>query len=50
LDKAYKQLELAALVGGTFSIHPGHHHFKQFYYQEWDERDRYIHDSIIIRN
>lgn len=46
LDKAYKQLELAALVGGTFSIHPAHHHFKQYYYQEWDERDRYIHDRI----
>lgn len=39
-------MELAALVGGSFSIHPAHHHFKQYYYQEWDERDRYIHDHI----
>ncbi|CAD8086567.1 unnamed protein product [Paramecium sonneborni] len=45
LDKVYKQLELAALVS-NFTIHPAHHHFKQFYYQEWDERDRYIHDRI----
>jgi ubiquinol-cytochrome c reductase cytochrome c1 subunit len=30
----------------NFTITPGHHHFKQFYYQEWDERPRYIHDHI----
>lgn len=29
-----------------FSINPGHHHFKQYYYQEWTDRDRYIHDHI----
>lgn len=29
-----------------FSISPGHHHYKQHYYQEWDDRDRYIHDHI----
>ena len=29
-----------------FSISPGHHHFKQYYYQEWEERPRYIHDHI----
>lgn len=45
LDKAYGQLELANMVS-MFSISPGHHHFKQYYYQEWDERDRYIHDRI----
>jgi len=45
LDKAYKQLELAAIVS-NFSIHPAHHHYKQYYYQEWDERDRVIHDRI----
>jgi ubiquinol-cytochrome c reductase cytochrome c1 subunit len=45
LDKAYKQLELAALVS-NFSIHPAHHHFKQYYYQEWDERDRVPHDRM----
>jgi ubiquinol-cytochrome c reductase cytochrome c1 subunit len=29
-----------------FSISPGHHHFKQYYFQEWEERSRYIHDHI----
>lgn len=29
-----------------FSIHPAHHHFKQYYYQEWDDRDRVITDHI----
>ena len=29
-----------------FSINPGHHHFKQHYYQEWTDRDRVIHDRI----
>jgi len=45
LDKAYKQLELAPIVS-NFSINPAHHHFKQYYYQEWDDRDRVIHDRI----
>lgn len=46
LDKAYEQLQLATWVGENFTIHPAHQHFKQYYYQEWDERDRYIHDHI----
>lgn len=46
LEKVYEQLELATWVGEHFNIHPTHHHFKQYYYQEWDERDRYIHDHI----
>lgn len=45
LDKAYKQLELAQMVS-DFSIHPAHQHFKQYYFQEWDERDRVISDHI----
>ena len=45
LDRGYKQLELAAQVT-MFSITPGHQHFKQYYYQEWDERDRVITDRI----
>lgn len=45
LDKGYKQLELSSQVS-MFSIHPAHHHFKQYYYQEWDERDRVITDRI----
>lgn len=45
LDKAYKQLELAAIVSNS-SIHPAHHHYKQYYYQEWDERDRVPHDRM----
>lgn len=45
LDKGYKQLELASMVS-MFSINPAHHHFKQFYFQEWDDRDRVIHDRI----
>jgi len=45
LDKAYKQLELAPIVS-NFTINPGQHHFKQYYYQEWDDRDRVIHDRI----
>jgi len=46
LDKAYKQLELASIVSENFTIHPAHQHFKQYYYQEWDERDRVISDHI----
>ena len=45
LDKAYKQLELASAVS-MFSINPGHHHYKQYYYQEWDDRDRVISDFM----
>ena len=45
LDKAYKQIELASMVS-MFSINPAHHHFKQYYYQEWEDRDRLIHDRI----
>lgn len=45
LDKAYNQLELASIVS-LFSINPAHHHFKQYYYQEWEDRDRVIHDRI----
>lgn len=41
LDKVYEQLELSTWVAEHFTIHPAHHHYKQFYYQEWDERDRY---------
>lgn len=42
LDKVYEQLELSTWVAEHFTIHPAHHHYKQFYYQEWDERDRYV--------
>jgi ubiquinol-cytochrome c reductase cytochrome c1 subunit len=42
LDKVYEQLELSTWVADHFTIHPAHHHYKQFYYQEWDERDRYL--------
>lgn len=45
LDRGYKQLELSSAVS-MFSIHPAHHHFKQYYYQEWDDRDRVITDRI----
>jgi hypothetical protein len=41
LDKVYEQLELSTWVAEHFTIHPAHHHYKQYYYQEWDERDRY---------
>ena len=47
LDKAYKQQELAEYVT-FFTISPGHHHFKQYYYQEWAERDRVISDRIYM--
>lgn len=40
LTKAYEQLELASWVAEHFTIHPAHHHYKQYYYQEWDDRDR----------
>ena len=33
-------------IVSLFSINPAHHHFKQYYYQEWDDRDRLIHDRI----
>jgi hypothetical protein len=36
LDKVYEQLELSTWVAEHFTIHPAHHHYKQFYYQEWD--------------
>lgn len=42
LDKVYEQIELSTWVAEHFTIHPAHHHYKQFYYQEWDERDRYL--------
>jgi hypothetical protein len=42
LDKVYEQIELSTWVADHFTIHPAHHHYKQFYYQEWDERDRSI--------
>lgn len=29
-----------------FTINPAHHHYKQYYYQEWDDRDRVICDHI----
>lgn len=45
LDRGYKQLELAAQVA-MFSINPAHQHFKQYYYQEWDDRDRVLTDRI----
>ena len=41
LDKVYEQIELSTWVAEHFTIHPAHHHYKQFYYQEWDERDRF---------
>lgn len=44
-DRGYRQLELAEMVS-MFSIHPAHHHYKQYYYQEWDERDRRIEDRM----
>lgn len=47
LDKGYKQMELAEYVT-FFTITPGHHHFKQYYYQEWDARDRVICDRIYM--
>lgn len=46
LDKVYNQAELSAWVAENFTIHPAHQHFKQYYYQEWDDRDRYIHDHM----
>ena len=42
LDKVYEQIELSTWVAEHFTIHPAHHHYKQYYYQEWDERDRYF--------
>jgi len=45
LDKAYEAIELGNMVK-MFSISPAHHHFKQYFYQEWTDRDRVIHDRI----
>ncbi len=45
LDKVFDQLELSQWVS-MFSINPAHQHFKQYYYQEWDDRDRVISDRI----
>ena len=47
LDKGYTQKELMEYVT-YFTISPGHHHFKQYYYQEWAERDRVICDRIYM--
>ena len=48
LDKVYEQIELATWVADHFTIHPAHHHYKHFYYQEWDERDRYASGNLDI--
>ena len=48
LDKVYEQIELSTWVAEHFTIHPAHHHYKQFYYQEWDERDRYFIKDLDI--
>lgn len=45
MDRGYKQLELAAQVA-NFSINPAHHHYKQYYYQEWKDRDRVLTDHM----
>jgi len=46
VDKVFDQQELIAKMPDAPPIHPGHQLFKGFYFNEWDYRQRLIHDRI----
>eukprot|EP00357_Protocruzia_adherens_P003432 CAMPEP_0115043834 /NCGR_PEP_ID=MMETSP0216-20121206/47108_1 /TAXON_ID=223996 /ORGANISM="Protocruzia adherens, Strain Boccale" /LENGTH=301 /DNA_ID=CAMNT_0002426237 /DNA_START=32 /DNA_END=934 /DNA_ORIENTATION=- len=47
VDKAFTQTELIPLVADfTPQMNPGHHFYKNFVYQEWDDRDKKLSDRV----
>lgn len=46
VDKVFSQQELIKQMKDTPPIHPGHQMKRGFYFNEWDYRQRYIHDRI----
>lgn len=46
VDKAFSQIELIAKMKDAPPIHPGHQIKRGYYFNEWDYRQRYIHDRI----
>jgi ubiquinol-cytochrome c reductase cytochrome c1 subunit len=46
VEKAFSQEELITKMKDTPPIHPGHQMRRAFYFNEWDYRQRMIHDRI----
>ena len=46
VDKGFKQMELKKLMVYLPKVHPGHQKHRGDYFQEWDYRQRQIHDRI----
>ena len=46
VDKGFKQRELMDKMVYLAKIHPGHQKYKGDYFQEWDFRQRVIHDRM----
>lgn len=46
VDKVFSQVELIAKMKDAPPIHPGHQMKRGYYFNEWDYRQRYIHDRI----
>jgi len=46
VDKAYSQQELIGKMKDTPPIHPAHQMRRAFYFNEWDYRQRLIHDRM----
>lgn len=46
VDKAFSQVELIEKMKDTPPVHPGHQMKRGYYFNEWDYRQRYIHDRI----
>ena len=46
VDKAFTQGELIKKMGDASPIHPGHQMRRAYYFNEWDYRQRLIHDRI----
>jgi ubiquinol-cytochrome c reductase cytochrome c1 subunit len=46
VDKGFKQSELRKLMIFAPKIHPGHQKYRGDFFQEWDYRQRVIHDRM----
>ena len=46
VDKAFDQAELIKKMSDAPPIHPGHQMRRAYYFNEWDYRQRLIHDRI----
>lgn len=46
VDKAFSQTELIGKMKDTPPIHPAHQMRRAFYFNEWDYRQRLIHDRM----